>query len=165
MSSRLMPITMLAILAVAIMWMTRTDDSPPHPLPIMNAEDILELRSEQKLLLLNFWASWCEPCEREIPALKALQEKWGPKGLRVLLVNLESPDRAPQTLEILDRFQASDLGVIKGSKEGFFGSLGIEAPAGLPYSTLFSAEKGPLSSWMGEKSFSELELEVKAHFE
>ncbi len=39
-----------------------------------------------EVVLLNFWASWCEVCEAEKPHLEALKEELGPKGLRVVSV-------------------------------------------------------------------------------
>lgn len=39
---------------------------------------------ERGVVLMNFWASWCEPCKEEIPALIALHEEYGDRGLRVL---------------------------------------------------------------------------------
>jgi cytochrome c biogenesis protein CcmG/thiol:disulfide interchange protein DsbE len=40
-----------------------------------------------KALLLNFWATWCEPCQEELPSLKALAQSLGPEGLVVLAVS------------------------------------------------------------------------------
>src|ERR1051326_1681723 len=37
-----------------------------------------------KVVLINFWATWCEPCRQEIPWLIEMQDKYGPKGFTVL---------------------------------------------------------------------------------
>ena len=40
-------------------------------------------------VLLNFFAEFCGPCKQEFPHLKALDEKFGPKGLKVMAVSLD----------------------------------------------------------------------------
>jgi cytochrome c biogenesis protein CcmG, thiol:disulfide interchange protein DsbE len=45
-----------------------------------------------KLLVLNFWATWCPPCVEEIPSLDRLQQELGPKGLVVLAVSVDKND-------------------------------------------------------------------------
>jgi cytochrome c biogenesis protein CcmG, thiol:disulfide interchange protein DsbE len=42
-----------------------------------------------KWVLVNFWASWCEPCKTEAPALEAFQKQHAPSGFTVLGVNLD----------------------------------------------------------------------------
>lgn len=39
---------------------------------------------DRKVVLVNFWASWCEPCKEEIPILIALHEQYGEQGFMVL---------------------------------------------------------------------------------
>ncbi|GAB4460220.1 MAG: hypothetical protein OHK0029_23910 [Armatimonadaceae bacterium] len=51
-----------------------------------------------KVVLLNFWATWCPPCIEEIPDLIRLQEKYGDKGLQV--VGLSADD----SLEVAAEF-------------------------------------------------------------
>jgi thiol-disulfide isomerase/thioredoxin len=42
-----------------------------------------------KVLLVNFWATWCPPCKKEIPAFMALQEQYGDQGFQVVGVAID----------------------------------------------------------------------------
>ena len=67
-------------------------------------------------ILLDFWATWCPPCLREIPSLVALQEKFRDKNLKVVYVSLDFPESGAQLrkkmeaikLPPIDTFYAND---------------------------------------------------------
>ncbi len=42
-----------------------------------------------KVVLLDFWASWCAPCKASFPAMDELQKKYGPRGFVILAVNVD----------------------------------------------------------------------------
>ena len=46
-----------------------------------------------KVLLVDFWASWCVPCKTSFPALDAIYREYQPRGLEVLAVNLDEERR------------------------------------------------------------------------
>lgn len=43
-----------------------------------------------QVVLLNIWATWCEPCQKEIPSLEALYRAYGSKGLKLLAVSVDN---------------------------------------------------------------------------
>ncbi|NOY05272.1 MAG: TlpA family protein disulfide reductase [Chlorobi bacterium] len=48
---------------------------------------------KNNVVLVNFWATWCGPCKREIPDLISLQKEFGPEGLQVLGIALDKKGR------------------------------------------------------------------------
>ena len=53
-------------------------------------EQIARLPATEKVLVINFWATWCVPCRTEIPALNRLREKY--PDVRFVGVNLDDPE-------------------------------------------------------------------------
>ncbi len=43
-----------------------------------------------QVVLLDFWASWCVPCRHSFPWMNQMQAKYGPRGLRVVAVNVDA---------------------------------------------------------------------------
>ena len=48
-----------------------------------------------RVLLVNFWATWCEPCREEMPALVAAAKQFPSRDLAVVLVSLDSQKTGP----------------------------------------------------------------------
>jgi cytochrome c biogenesis protein CcmG, thiol:disulfide interchange protein DsbE len=42
-----------------------------------------------KVMLIDFWASWCAPCKRSLPWLDTLQKKYGEQGLQIVAINTD----------------------------------------------------------------------------
>ena len=48
-----------------------------------------------QVLLLNVWATWCEPCRVEMPSLEALHQRMAPQGLRIVALSVDDPGADP----------------------------------------------------------------------
>jgi cytochrome c biogenesis protein CcmG/thiol:disulfide interchange protein DsbE len=59
---------------------TRTD---------LNGHTVSLAQLRGKVVLLNFWATWCAPCEVEMPVFSAWQRQYGPQGLRVVGISMD----------------------------------------------------------------------------
>jgi len=46
-----------------------------------------------RVLVVNFWATWCAPCREEIPVFVRLQERHGPRGLQFVGIAFDQPDK------------------------------------------------------------------------
>lgn len=52
-----------------------------------------DLRAQSgKVVLVNFWATWCEPCRHEMPSIQRLRDRLAGKPFAVFMVNVDEPD-------------------------------------------------------------------------
>ncbi|MFN2511825.1 MAG: TlpA disulfide reductase family protein [Pyrinomonadaceae bacterium] len=60
-----------------------------HPIDAPSLTAILKRQSAPRPLLVNFWATWCDPCREEFPDLVKLDQQFRPKGLDMISVSLD----------------------------------------------------------------------------
>jgi cytochrome c biogenesis protein CcmG/thiol:disulfide interchange protein DsbE len=65
------------------------DPAPHFAVTADSGRNLTEKNFGGKLLLVNFWASWCQPCVEETPSLDQLQRQLGPSGLVVLAISVD----------------------------------------------------------------------------
>jgi peroxiredoxin len=72
--------------------------APDFQLASLDGKNLKLSDYKGKAILLNFWATWCEPCKIEMPWFVELQKKYGPQGLQVLGIAMDDAS----TKEIAD---------------------------------------------------------------
>jgi thiol-disulfide isomerase/thioredoxin len=80
---------------------------------------------EGKVLLVDFWASWCVPCKTSFPALDAIFREYQPRGLEVLAVNLDEERRQADAFLSAHPHQMPVLFDPKGAAPLAFGVKGM----------------------------------------
>jgi cytochrome c biogenesis protein CcmG, thiol:disulfide interchange protein DsbE len=66
------------------------DRAPQFSVKTETGKTLTEKDFGGKLLVLNFWAAWCAPCVQEVPSLEAFQQAYGPQGVVVLGVSVDT---------------------------------------------------------------------------
>jgi|SRR5271157_4611480 len=78
-----------------------------------------------KVVLLDFWATWCTPCRAEIPAFVEMQQKYGPQGFQVVGISMD--DDAKPVKEFYRQFNMNYPVALGDDKlaQSFGGVLGL----------------------------------------
>jgi peroxiredoxin len=109
-----------------------------------------------KIVLIDFWASWCPPCIIEIPHLIALKKQFGGRGLEIVGVSMD--DSAAVTKATM-RKAAFNYPVVLGDAK--FGNL-YGGVLGLPLQYLVGADGKILAIWSGELPPATLDRAIAA---
>ena len=57
-----------------------------------------------KVVLLNVWATWCEPCRDEMPSMETLYREFGPQGLAIVAVSVDDPGTEDRIREFVKEY-------------------------------------------------------------
>lgn len=155
------PIVFFAVLLCAFACSPSAPPGAAEPVPPLSGTT-LEGKSvslsdyKGKVVLVDFWATWCGPCKAEIPELVKLQEELGPKGLIVLGVSM---DDEPEAVPAFAKKMGINYPVLVGGGET--APKGWIVP-GLPTAYLIGRDGKAVLRLFGSKSVAKLKVEVEA---
>lgn len=100
----------------------------PLPLPDLALPDLRgdpqRLRaSSDEVTVINFWATWCVPCLREIPALVALAQEHGGEGVRVIGIAVDSGE--PEDIDAFASRHGMEYTVLRATYPWAHGNFGV----------------------------------------
>jgi len=111
-----------------------------------------------KVLVINFWATWCPPCRKEMPAFTELQDQFGAQGLQFVGVAIDDADKVTEFMDtygvnfpmLLGDLAAIEVGKAYGNR---FGAL--------PYTVIVDRQGKIAFTRRGELEKHTAEAEIK----
>ncbi len=73
--------------------------APAFTLPRLGGGEVALASLRGKVVLVNFWATWCAPCEQEMPAMQRLYERLAPRGFELVAISVD------EDMEAVARYQ------------------------------------------------------------
>jgi thiol-disulfide isomerase/thioredoxin len=137
---------------------TATDSAklPDITLPDLNGTERKLSEWKGKILILNFWATWCSPCRKEIPEFIKLQTELGEKGLQFVGIAVEE-------METVKEYSKS-VGINYPTLIGQVSGINLSIPLGnmistVPFTVIFDQQGNIIHRQLGELSKKKI-LEV-----
>lgn len=108
-----------------------------------------------KIVLLNFWATWCSSCQLEMPHFVAWQTKYGPRGLQIIGISMDDDPAAARKL--FDKMKLNYPVAMGDEKLGqLYGGV-----LGLPLTYLIDSQGKVQAKYQGENDLKLMEEQFK----
>jgi thiol-disulfide isomerase/thioredoxin len=101
---------------------------------------------EGKVLLVNFWATWCAPCRKEMPSLAALQDEFGVEDFAVVTI-ATGRNPPPAIKKFFEAIGVTNLPLHRDPKQAVARKMAV---LGLPVTVVMNADGQEIGRLMGD---------------
>ena len=121
-------------------------------------------QTENQVVLLNVWATWCQPCREEFPDLLRLYQNYRGEGFKLILVSADFPSELSKAKQFLAQHKVEFQTYLKqGDDMEFINGLHNEWSGALPATFIYDRRNELVDFWQGKASYEQLEQAVIQH--
>jgi len=129
-------------------------------IPSYTADQLMKrIAGNDTTYILNFWATWCAPCIKELPAFESINEQYASKKVKVVLVSMDFPEDYPDNILAFSnrkKLKSEVVWLKETNANTFIPKIDERWSGALPATVIFNSKKG--EKLFFEKQMSEDEL-------
>ncbi len=146
---------------------TKRIEAEPVKLELASIDDLKKLRVNQsgKVLLINFWATWCGPCVHELPELETTYRMYRQRDFDFVTVSANMPDEKVAVMKKLNELHASNRNLLFGSTDtdAMQNAFDPKWQSGVPYTVVLGPDGKMLYQEQGELNILKLRRTILAN--
>jgi thiol-disulfide isomerase/thioredoxin len=121
------------------------NNQKPVSVDLISVDQLKTLRANantDKLLLINFWATWCGPCVEEFPELQRMVQMYANRQVQIVTVSINSPDEKKLVLGFLEKVHATSKSYLFNGNDSAdaVNGFGTGWKGGVPYTVLIGTK-------------------------
>lgn len=93
--------------------------APAYDITLANGVHFTNASAAGKVVLLHFWATWCEPCREEMPAFERYYRQHHHEGLEMIMVSMDDPADFPKAVETMKHYSMPGVFYRDAKVKGF----------------------------------------------
>ena len=158
-----LPVDHTGVFGCSTKWISKEDsarkelqkiEAEPVSVSLVSADDLKKLRNNGtgKVLLVNFWATWCGPCVHEFPDLETTYRMYRLRDFDMVTVSTNMPDEKAGVLKMLQKQHASGRNLLFGSTDTYAMQAAFDPKwdSPVPFTILLSPDGKVLYRELGE---------------
>lgn len=139
-------------------------------LPLNNIQDVEALKESNKgkVLLVNFWATWCRPCKEEFPELVRLYNDYKKEGFRIIFISVDNPEDIDTKVKPFMKRKGANFTSYYSNFEyvdELINYFDKKWSGDIPATYIFNKKGKLTSSLQGKKDYDEFESEIRKNLD
>ena len=123
--------------------------------------------TKDSILVLNFWATWCAPCVKELPYFEEVNKKYASQKIKVVLVNLDFNSKIKSQVEPFvknKKLQSEILHITDTDPNTWIDKIDPSWSGAIPATIVYDASHEKIKVIEGETTFDKLEKIIQPYF-